>query len=167
MASAPNPPRLDADNPAIDWWGVQRANLRHVCRLLDLPVAEAALAASFYDDSHGDMESALQAQLVRALDELDGRRAELDWGPLRSRDVVCTGRPQSVVRPDGTRWEVTMYCQYEVLWTVLMGYVATAKDGAERLEMPWGEPGQQRVRLQGADGVGLMVRQRPAEARVG
>lgn len=37
----------------------------------------------------------------------------------------------------------------------------------ERLEMPRGEPGQQRVRLQVADGIGLMVRQRPVEARVG
>jgi len=33
--------------------------------------------------------------------------------------------------------------------------------------MPRGEPGQQRVRLQVADGIGLMVRQRPVEARVG
>ncbi len=71
--------------------GVQRANLHHVCRLFDLPAAEAALAVSFYDDSRGDVESALQPQLERALDELDGRRAELGLGPLRRRDVVCTG----------------------------------------------------------------------------
>lgn len=66
--------------------------------------------------------------MERVIEELEGCRVELGLGPLRRRDVVCTGRLQSVVRPDGTRWEVTMYCQHEVLWTVLMGIIATAMD---------------------------------------
>ena len=33
-AVAPDWLRQDADGPAIDWWRVQRASLRHVCRLL-------------------------------------------------------------------------------------------------------------------------------------
>lgn len=38
-------PHQDGDAP-IDGWGVRRANLHHICRLFDLPAAEAALAVS-------------------------------------------------------------------------------------------------------------------------
>ncbi len=123
----------------------------------DLPAMEAEFRVSKWDRPGS---RARHLRFERALKELEGRLTVLDWSPGRRRDMVCEGRLQHVVRSDGTRWDVTLYCQYEVLSAVLQGRPAPMANDAGQRQAEWGGEGQQSIRLQGPDGFGLLARQR-------
>ncbi|AOY97611.1 hypothetical protein BKK79_37395 (plasmid) [Cupriavidus sp. USMAA2-4] len=144
--------------PPADAVGIQRACLRHVCRLLDLPATEASFAAPLSGEV--DRDNPNRADLFfRALHELSRRRTPLDWGPDSRPDDVVVGLPQRIVMTNGTEWEVKLYCQYMVLWSILRDTPAQADHGAAPRQAEWADRGGVRIRLQGGDGVGLLARQ--------
>ncbi|ABF12948.1 hypothetical protein ACUXAV_006600 [Cupriavidus metallidurans] len=150
---------LDQHAPEMDWRGIQRASLRHTCRLLDMPLTESILASRFWDGfSLNLLFTQPRPSARRVVLELRDRRALLGWDDQSEPDVVYAGPPQVVVQPDGSWWGATIYCRASVLREVLRGRVVDVVDTTERRVRSWGEGGQQMIRLEAADGVGLMVR---------
>ncbi|WP_262389437.1 hypothetical protein [Cupriavidus campinensis] len=113
---------LDQHAPEMDWRGIQRASLRHTCRLLDMPLTESILASRFWDGfSLNLFLSQPRPSARRVVLELRDRRALLGWDDQSEPDVVYAGPPQVVVQPDGSWWGATIYCRSSVLREVLRG----------------------------------------------
>lgn len=146
--------------PEIDWWGVHGASLRHTCRLLDMPLTGTVFASRRLYSAPVDLLARQPRPVARAIArELRNHRALMKWGDQSESDPVYAGPPQIVVR-DGIRWTVTLYCRSNVLRPVLRGRRAdVALAGAERRDVAWQDSGRWAIRLEAADGVGLMVRE--------